>query len=389
MRDPIVQLKALKNDPRFGARSQEFLDAEYAKIMQAIGGEPTYEKPRYTFADYFEYYRSVYFPKVVRLGAGAVATVAIVFGGWLTTANAAQRSLPGDALYGFKLITEQAQLRLSSADRRAILHTEFAGRRLEEAVALQSQGVSASAETVKTALSAFKEEVASANEELQALRSSDSADTLSVAATVEENLNALDSVLDQAATAGSEVSVDVADALDASRETQATAVSVVVDTHEETQTETSHDELEAMFMRQFGDLEARRAFDTKRITIVHTAIIVHRDELNGVTLPTANDFAHFTAVVTGAEVTLNTALNAYTTADYRQAFALLKSIDGELREIENRLAQAEISITQALTPPAAEPLETETEAEAATSLDTTQDTMIEVPALPSEVTSDE
>ena len=174
-------------------------------------------------------------------------------------------------------------------------------------------------------------------------------------------MNALDSVLDQAATAGTEGAVDVANAIDASRETQSTAVSVVVDTHEAEQSETSSEEIKAMFMRQFGDLEARRAFDEKRISIVHTAIIVHRDSLNAVSLPTANDFVHFTAVIAGSETSLNTALNAYTAADYRQAFALLKSIDGELRAIENRLAQAEIGITAALTEPVVEETSIETE----------------------------
>jgi hypothetical protein len=76
----------------------------------------------------------------VRLAFAGAFVVALLIGG-LTAAAASDRSLPGDPLYGVKLVAEQTQLTITfnSADR-ARLQLRFADVRLQEAQRLFAAG---------------------------------------------------------------------------------------------------------------------------------------------------------------------------------------------------------------------------------------------------------
>ena len=73
-----------------------------------------------------------------------IAVIAVIFvllSGAGATAYAAKNSLPGDVLYQVKTGLEQAQMQLASdANRQALLHLEFAERRLEEISGLIEEG---------------------------------------------------------------------------------------------------------------------------------------------------------------------------------------------------------------------------------------------------------
>lgn len=359
-RDAIAQLKLLKNTPRDTARDAEVFAAQREKLMLAIGAEPQQGPAAYTFTDYFEYFRFALAPRMVRSFAGVTAGFALLLGSWLTTVDAAAKSLPGDALYGFKIATEQAQLRLASLERRAVLHTEFAERRLQEVVSIQENGGIASDVTVKSAFSAFKKEIASANQSLHALRETGNAQALTAATVVENKLDQLDKVLDRV-TSGVEVSVQVKEAKDASREVQSTAVAVAVDSHEASGDTAAVQELSVMFKRELGDVSARRAFDLQRVTTIRQASVTHADRLSGAALPTAADLDKLFEAIQNAQAGIDVALEAFARADYRYAFERLRSVDGELLYVEAQLAQTEIAITSALAAPVVTPEEEESE----------------------------
>lgn len=351
-----AQFDLLKKDPRYGWRSEEFLAAEKRKLMLAIGADPDAPLRTYTWRDYLEFYRATLMPKMVRTFGTAMAGIALVFGGWLTTTHAASRSLPGDPLYGLKLITEQAQLRMSSLEQRAVLHTEFAERRLQEAVALQATGVATAQPDVLLAFAAFRQEINSANNDLQELRSTGNGAAAATAGIVEQRLNALDTVLDEtvAVSNNTEVTTEVQVAKDASREVQSTAVSVIVDDHEAQQTEASQRELKEMFLREYGNVEARQQFDLHRIEVVRNAMTTQAERLAGQVLPTQADLDAIDAAVVGVGERIGDAMDAFALGGYRSAFDLLRSLDGELLQAESRLAQIEFTIINALSTPVEE-----------------------------------
>lgn len=62
-----------------------------------------------------------------------LSLVAVMTGGSMMSVSAAERSLPGDFLYGLKLATEQARLAwVSAKEEKLKLKTEFTGRRIQE-----------------------------------------------------------------------------------------------------------------------------------------------------------------------------------------------------------------------------------------------------------------
>ena len=319
--------------------------------MAAIGHTPSTAPVRYGVADWFEYFRATMGPVVVRSFAGATAGLVLLLGGWMTTVNAATNSVPGDSLYGLKLITEQVQLRLASLEQRAVLHTEFAERRLQEVVTLQ-QSSSVNEDNVRVAFDGFTREVSSANSDLTALQETGSADAVATAGKIEEKLASLDVILNQSATTSDADAVSVAgaqEAQDASRSAQSAAVAVVVDSHTETETTASATEMQQMFMRQLGELEARQSFDLHRVDVLRKARANDDPRLDAVDLPTTSELGSIEKNIKSAEVTLNEATTEYGNGNFRTAFDMLNGVDGTLQQIEYGMAQAEIAITQAMT----------------------------------------
>lgn len=355
----LKTLRVLKDHPRFGGRSVEFATAEEAKLMAAIGHTAAVAPVHYGVREWFEYFRATFGPAVARSFAGATAAVVLLLGGWMTTVNAASNSLPGDSLYGLKLITEQVQLRMASLERRAVLHTEFAERRLNEAVALQ-QNENVNADNVRVAYDGFTREVSSANSDLHALQATGSQDAASTAGKVEEKLAALDVVLDQS-TGAAEVDDVAQEAKDASRDAQSAAVTVVVDSHASTETTESAQEMQQMFMRQLGELEARQAFDLHRVDRLRSVIATDDGRLANLTLPSAADLGLLLKNIKTADATLNEATAEYGNGNFRSAFDMLNGVDGTLQQIEYGMAQAEIAITQAFATTSDEPRTTDPE----------------------------
>ncbi|MFZ2803643.1 MAG: DUF5667 domain-containing protein [Patescibacteria group bacterium] len=93
----------------------------------------------------------------------ALSLLAIALGGSILSVSAAQHSLPGDFFYGLKLVTEQAQLALTSgAEDKLELKTQFTEQRVSEfqqIVSSDPQQVSQVTEILKSDLNTIKQQL--------------------------------------------------------------------------------------------------------------------------------------------------------------------------------------------------------------------------------------
>lgn len=301
----------------------------------------------------------------------AISAAAFVFlaGGWMTT-SAAQESLPGDTLYNVKLIAERAQLQLASLDRRAVLHTEFAGRRLEEVAALQratEREPEERTQYISEAVSAYQQEIASATTDLQELQSQDQNQALETAAIVldqvavlTQNAEGLVSEAQNSSEQGSQnpndsssdVPETVAEQVTQTTEAIANAATLVaIDAHEASPTESSVREMENIFRGTLGEIEARRAMVMHRIEKIEQLTREQKAALAqaGVVLPGKSTFTQAKNDVSAMDDKLPEIMDNFAAGGYRSALDALKEMDVALATIEESLVSVEDSVMQALT----------------------------------------
>lgn len=364
----LKQLKGLKDDPRLGAMDSDAVARSWSRIAEAIGAHDERVEPLPTVPQmYFEYLRwnaAQYFSRPVIAGAFSLVIVA---SGWITTVRAAD-SLPGDRLYSVKMITEKAQLKLASRDRKAVLHTEFAGRRLQEASDLQENASQKpeNANLVRGAIEAYKQEVSSAGENLRQLKDDGDEDALATATSVQQNLQAIDTTIDQvvAESASPETTQEVLSAKEVTKEVSNVATTVAVEVHEEQQSALSEYELKQMFKADLGEIEARQRFDLERIEVIRAALADEAISYAGFTVPTDDELLAYEYPIVAIDSLLSQAMNDFAAGGFRAAFETLQEIDSSLLDIEAELAQIEITImTARMQTPAPEVGEPATERE--------------------------
>ncbi|MFZ2681938.1 MAG: DUF5667 domain-containing protein [Patescibacteria group bacterium] len=365
----LKQLKQLKHEPRFATMNAQAVAKSWDRIAAAIGAQEPAAQPLPSAAVmYFEYLKwnlGKYLSKPAMAGAFSVVVIA---SGWMTTVRAAD-SLPGQRLYSVKMITEKAQLKLASLDRKAVLHTEFAGRRLQEASDLQdaSEDILVSAPLVKEAIAAYKQEVASAGENLRQLKDEGSETVLATATSVQRQLQANDSNIDNvvADSDSPEATQDALDAKIVTQEVSGAATTIAVEVHEELPSDLSAYELKQMFKSGLGQIEARQRFDLERIEVIRAALADESVSYDSYNVPTDADLLAFEYPIVAVDSLLSHAMSSFGIGGYRSAFATLREIDDSLLGIEAQLAQIEITIMTARQQPIvveAEPV-TDTKAE--------------------------
>lgn len=318
---------------------------------------------------YVSWYVSSFISKPVTVGVAAVT----LFAGSLSTVSAASSSLPGDTLYSVKRITEQAQLKLASLDRRAVLHTEFAERRLREAAELRSSDPTNSGHQVlaKAAMVEYASELSQASADLKNLQNSVGSSTaLAVVTDVQNKIESMKAVIDATAATNStaDAGTETVEAKQAVKEAQAVATTVAVDVHEEQATEKSSIELKALFTKDLGTIEARQTFDEHRLETI-TKAVLGVEMFKGVEgIPTSDDLKRMNYVVKQTRLQIPEAMNNFAAGGYRSAFATLQGIDQELLTLEARTAEIEILIMQTRDAAAVKAAEEKAAAEAAEAL---------------------
>lgn len=340
-----AQLKALKSQVNPGAALQAEKDANRARLMAAIRTDVQVSEaksPRFAMLSFTV-------NDLISRPMTAVASILFLVLGGLTTVSASTDSLPGDPLYGIKRVTEQAQIRLTAQDKRAVLHTEFAERRLQEIVELQDTGRS---EKVAFAVEAFKVEVARASEAVE--RASSEGESLAVAAEVDAKLNRLASAINDTQRDASEAkSLDEVEV--AAREASAKTVESAVGAHEtqeEEEQEISRIELEKLYQNKLRSINDRKAFNIGRLQILESAEnifkITERDELLRLdySLTEATDRVGESTAIAVA-------------GGYRRAFELLSEAEANLLESEARISELEIALIDYAESLLAPPVETD------------------------------
>jgi len=348
MADLLTQLKKLKNDSRAGAVSRDEHAASKARLLAFISAEGG--GVEMTTPSYVSWVMGSFISKPIAVGVAAVVLAV----GSLSTVNAATSALPGDTLYSVKRITEQAQLKLSSLDRRAVLHTEFAERRLKEASELQKtveenpQHLS----LAKTAMEEYKQELSEASSDLQALKNTSSAagTTLAAVTDVQNAIGNMEAVIDES-VASSQSAEEGADALAAkqvAKDAQQVATGVAVDVHEENGSDITISEMKEMFKKNLGAIEARQTFDERRLEIIKANIVKKWEVLKDAEgIPSEDDLKRMKYVITQTELQIPEAMNGFASGGYRSAFETLQGIDAELLALEANIAQIEITIMNA------------------------------------------
>ncbi len=361
MSNIAAQLRAVKKQPKAGGFSVAEHTAAKRSLMLAIGADisqPSVAPAVNLKTRYILWLSHSFVSRPIAIG---VAGVVLAVSGLMTTVNAAQQSIPGDALYTVKLINERAQLQLASLDRKAVLHTEFAEKRLNEVTQLQSDTSGRDSNLVAQTIDAYTQEVASANQNLRELQASGNSITVATASAVQQNLVALDSAMTNTVgpATSAEESVAVSSAQSTTQVAQDDSVNVAVQAHQDVASEQSTRELNDMFIRQFAAIGTRKTFDIHRLSVIRSSLTAHADVLSALTVVTDSDLRRLERSINIAVADVAPSMNAVALGNYRSAFDALKHAESVLRGIESTIADTEIAITAALmNAPAVAPIAT-------------------------------
>lgn len=163
-----------------------------------------------------------------------LSILAVLTGGSVMSVSAAERSLPGDFLYGLKLATEQARLAwVSAKEEKLKLKTEFTGRRVEELKEVantkkDNERVKQVAEILKQDLSTLKEQLGEVRKDVSAEK------VVAVAKLVDEKSNEVINALQETKIGlSSETKEKMTEAQSAAADTGVKAIEVLVEQHEE------------------------------------------------------------------------------------------------------------------------------------------------------------
>ncbi len=338
-REITKALRSLRDKPEFGARTPEQTNAAREALLRMIGAEDV-SRPVYTLRDYadtflFEFRHAVLRPLMVGIGILVLAA-----GGWMTSVNAAYESVPGDMLYPIKIATEQAQLSITISDqKRAALHMEFASRRLAEASSISHSDSSDKTERMKSAVSAFKNEVAEAKTSLKSLQGSEEA--VAVASALDAKANEYAASIDQTALALDDASeVDVAGAKEDAEQAGDEAVEVLVTSAEASQQQgVVTEDLQKSFQQNLLSIDAQ-----VKLALGRVAVIQHVVAAGAVTLPVGTDLKFMTSRLQHVNTQVHEAMNIMAAGGYRSAFEQLDEIDNTISEVEAQIAALELSI---------------------------------------------
>lgn len=351
-------LRKAKNLPSAGAVDTATHNAARAQLLRALP-DAVFESAPSSVGYVVGFAQSFVYKPV----AASAAAFVFLAGGWMTT-SAAQASLPGDTLYNVKLIAERAQLRVASLDRRAVLHTEFAGKRLEEVAALQRVvgQEPKRAQYIPKTVTAYQQEIASATTDLQTLQSQDQTQALTTAANVldqvamltesAEQLAMTAPVLSENSSQTAEANVqDVVEQVAQTTEAIAeVATNVAIESHEISPSPESTREMESLFRSTLGAIEARRAMVLHRISKIQEISTEQKNILAqaGVVLPRKSVFTAMESTLNDLEADIPVLMNDFAAGGFRSALGALEETEGVLAAMEDNLTSVENIIITAL-----------------------------------------
>jgi hypothetical protein len=354
-RNVIKQLKQLKKSPEAGFISASNKGVGRDSLMQAIGHQEVVQ-PRMNFADVFVFYRWNISQFVFMPATLTASIFVIVLGGWMTTVSAAS-SLPGDTLYGLKLVTERTQLSLASLEHKAVLHTEFAENRLAEVAALELSSNPEKLLYIEEALDAFASELALAEGNLRQLKEEGNLETIDIAATVDQKIIALNAAIDSSLEDNGDLPSSAADEIrEITRVASNGVVDVMLETHEASLDFTaSTSDMKDLFKVKLQDVRQRESIDQGRVVVIKRVALENDLEIQ--IQGAEREILAALAIIPGAE-------SLAAAGGYRAAFNVLRDVESILGAAEAMIADAEIQIIQVLNETEEAPVEDALVAEA-------------------------
>lgn len=337
-------LRSLKDQP---AKGGSFGEVERKRVWATIASKAGFgitEKPRaYTVWEYLAYLNWEAQTALVRPVVTAAGTLGLILSGAVATVGATN-SLPGDLLYPVKLATERVQLSFSSSsEQRVRLHTEFAERRLQEAVDLTSSDEPENAARLKEAVAGFKGELDSAHSELSGMQAATPGQAVVAAAALSRKTEDFSVLISQSeANATGSAKSDVTAAKEAVKDSQSQVVSTLVDTYKATQESAPLEELQSNFRKRYQSIADRLQMSQRRM-------VAMRGALKGLSAEEANQYHTYIetslTAVRSFEKPLSNAMNVMAAGGYHSAFDILTKADDDLAKIEANLAEQEIKLT--------------------------------------------
>ncbi|MDQ7815058.1 MAG: DUF5667 domain-containing protein [Patescibacteria group bacterium] len=165
-----------------------------------------------------------------------LSLVLVIAGGSVMSVSAAEKSMPGDLLYGLKLASEQARIVLTGPKEDKLkLKTEYTSRRIDELKQVVGAQDDGKKEKVVQVAEILKRDVKTLKEQLNDVAKNSSPDAATAAAKmVDKQSNEVMAVLGEAKDSlPPEEKEKVTDAQSAAAETGAKAIEVLVEKHQE------------------------------------------------------------------------------------------------------------------------------------------------------------
>lgn len=327
-------LRSKKDAPQFGG---DFSDARMDRVWTKIAADIGMTEARRPVSlgwkdavDYFSWQMSRVWLRPMSVG---FSVFALIFGGWIATVNASFDSVPGDVLYPVKLVTERVQVTLAtSGEQRAKLHAEFAGRRLDELNAITSSDVEGKDTRYQAAVDGFKQEIASVNAELASIDPEQSAE---LAILVDQKTDEYEAAFVQSKSDVPENSRgNVAEALTAVEDTNAQALSAIVQSHETNRQSQTEESLQKNFQEKLKEFETRVALSLGRIAVIEN-LIGDGDQRTR----DARD------AVNSHDAQIQKAMDTFAAGGFRTAFDLLAGVEAEIARSEEIITELEIELT--------------------------------------------
>lgn len=345
MANIIEQLKTLKSHEEAGFVARNVEEQGRQRLMQAI--EHSDDARANVLANGLAYMKWNFDQFVSKPLVIASAALVLVAGGWMTSVNAASNSLPGDTLYTFKLVAERARLQLASVEHRAILHTEFAQRRYEEALAIEQ--LPGRQVYFEETINAFKEQMNLASTSLDKLRDENNEGTLEVAVAIDQKINSLNTVIDSAQANVNQVEdiEKVSQVREVTQGAEKAVLDVVVSTHENAE-EPSKADLDQLFHKELTELRTREARNLARLDLIESLIEQNEEVLEAAEFPVDENIGQIRFLVTDVAERDGEAMNLAAAGGYRAAFDILSAANDSLLGIEDDIAAIEIDLMSAI-----------------------------------------
>jgi hypothetical protein len=342
----IKKLEEYSEHPYFGAMSDDQMQATWSKVADKIGVNSEMDTQSYTWSDYAQYGVFLFRENMVRPLAVGFASMAVLLGGWTGMVGASFDSIPGDVLYPVKIANEKAQLSLAfSGERKVKLHAEFASRRLDEVVAINTSDHPEKDLQVKVAMDSFAKEVEAVNQRIDELKESDLEGAAELVMIMDRKVGEYEAVIEQTKDQfGQEMAV-VEDAVDSADDQ---VLDVLVENQEANQEPQASEDLQQKFQQEYAEINQRVNLSVGRIASIEMT-------LDQADFESVQDYS---VMIDQAETELNLikpalhdAMNVLAAGGFRSAFDMTSDIFSRLEVVENALTETELEIISQINAP--------------------------------------